>query len=82
MQQVRQKWTGEKRNARIGDVVLLKEEGDVRNHWPMGRVIDVHPSKDGLVRSVTLQVRNSVLKRPIHKTVLLVGVDSSNEGEK
>ena len=81
LQQVRQKWTGEKRNARVGDVVLLKEEGDVRNHWPMGRVIDVHPSKDGLVRSVTLQVRSSVLKRPIHKTVLLVGADSSNDGE-
>ena len=27
LQQSRQKWTGEKRNARIGDVVLLKEEG-------------------------------------------------------
>ena len=76
MQQVRQKWAGEKRNARVGDLVLLKEEGEMRGHWPMGRVVDVHPSKDGLVRSVSLKVRGSVLKRPIHKTVLLLAADT------
>ena len=76
LQQTRQKWTGEKRNARVGDVVLLKEEGAMRSHWPMGRVSEIHPGRDGLVRSVSLQVGRSILKRPVHKTVLLVGAGS------
>ena len=61
----------------VGDVALMKEEGDKRNQWPMGRVVEVHPSKDGLVRSITLRAGNSTFKRPVHKTVLLVAADES-----
>ena len=75
--QPRQKWTEEKRNMCVDDVVLLKEDGVVRGHWPMGRITEVHPSKDGLVRSVSVQVNGTILKRPINKTVLLVPSDSS-----
>ena len=77
--QERQKWTEEKRNLMVGDVVLLKEEGDARNKWPLGRVMEVHPSKDGLVRSVTLRVGGATFKRPVHKTVLLVAADGKAE---
>ena len=59
----------------VNDVVLLKEESVLpipRSQWPMGRVVEVHPSHDGMVRSVTLSVGGTVLKRPIHKLVLLV----------
>ena len=63
------------RNSQIGDVVMLKEEGVARGHWPIARVTEVHPSADGLVRSVTLQKGKSILKRPIHKTVLLVAAE-------
>ena len=75
--QPRQKWTEEKRNMCVDDVVLLKEDGVVRGHWPMGRITEVHPSKDGLVRSVSVQVNGTILKRPINKTVLLVPSDIS-----
>ena len=75
--QPRQKWIGEKRNLQVNDVVLMKEEGVVRGHWPMGRVAEVHPSKDGLVRSVSLQVNGTIVKRPVNKTVLLVASDDS-----
>ena len=75
--QPRQKWSGERRNLCVDDVVLLKEEGVLRGHWPMGRVTEVHPSKDGLVRSVSVQVGGKTAKRPITKTVLLVPSDSS-----
>ena len=70
--QGRQKWAEKSRNLRVGDVVLLKEEGVVRGQWPLGRVTDVHPGEDGLVRSVTLKTEKSVFKRPVQKTVLLV----------
>ena len=75
--QPRQKWTEERRNLQVNDVVLLKEEGVVRGHWPMGRVTEVHPSEDGLVRSVSIQVNGTTAKRPITKVVLLVASDDS-----
>ena len=77
MLQSRQKWTGEKRNLKVDDVVLLKDEGVVRSQWPMGRVIEVHESKDGLVRSVTIKTKTSTFKRPVTKTILLVAADDT-----
>ena len=70
--QCRQKWTGVKRNLQNGDVVLMKDEGTPRGQWPLGLVTDVHESKDGLVRSVTLRSKGSSYDRPVHNTVLLV----------
>lgn len=72
----RQKWTEEKRNLQVDDVVLLKEEGLVRGRWPMARVVKVHPSPDGLVRTVSLRVGKSIFERPVNKTVVLVEADS------
>ena len=78
MLQSRQKWTEEKRNLLVDDVVLLKEDGVVRGRWPMARVVKVLPSEDGLVRSVSLRVGDAVFDRPVHKTVLLVAADHSD----
>ena len=77
--QSRQKWTEEKRNLQLDDVVLWKEEGVVRGRWPMARVVKVHPSKDGLVRSVSLRVGQTTYDRPVNKTVLLVAAHSSTQ---
>ena len=77
LQQTRQKWGQVKRNSQVGDIVLLKEEGVARGHWPIARVTEVHPSADGLIRSVTLQKGTSSLKRPIQKTVLLVAAEQN-----
>ena len=77
--QPRQKWTEKSRNLKINDVVLLKEEGAKRGHWPMGRVLETHPNEDGLVRSVTLRVGKGELKRPVHKTVLLVPAEKAED---
>ena len=53
-------------------MVKMKDESEMRSKWPLAKVVEVHPSKDGLVRSVSLKVGSSIFKRPIHKTVLLV----------
>ena len=80
--QPRQKWLKEQRNFKVGDIVLIKD-GDLfgaRNNWPLARIIEVYPNKDGLVRSVKLHVstkdlkgKTTQLKRPITKLVLLEG---------
>ena len=78
LQQSRQKWTQVKRNLKVNDIVLMKDEDAPRGQWPMGRVVETHKSSDGLVRSVSLFTKGTVYKRPIHKTVLLVACDEAS----
>ena len=80
LQQSRQKWTETKRNLKVNDIVLVKDESAPRGQWPMGRVIEIHESSDGLVRSVSLFAKGTIYKRPIHKTVLLVASDEPKLG--
>ena len=52
----RQKWYNEEKDLKIGDVVLLISPDSPRAYWPLGRVIEVYPGKDGHVHSAKLQV--------------------------
>ena len=72
--QERPKWNSVRRNLAVNDIVLIMDEDSPRNKWPMGRIIEVFPSDDGLVRKVNLKVASSStpLKRPVTKLVLLV----------
>lgn len=47
------------------DVVLVSEDKMPRHMWKIARVIEVHPGRDGKVRSCTLKTANSVIKRPV-----------------
>ena len=70
--QQRQKWSHADQNFAVGDVVLLLDETLPRGSWPLGRVLEVFPNQsDGLVRSVKLKTKSSILVRPIDKIVLL-----------
>ena len=79
LQQSRQKWTETKRNLKVNDIVLIKEESAPRGEWPMARVVEAHASKDGLVRSVSVFAKGKIYKRPIHKTVLLMAEEEPKE---
>ncbi|XP_038062623.1 uncharacterized protein LOC119733119 [Patiria miniata] len=83
--QARQKWTQPRREACIGDVVIMKDEDTPRNHWLLARIEEVYPSDDRHVRKVKLvmgdtQIDNQgkrikplrFLERPIHKLVLIL----------
>ena len=59
--QYRNKWNKEQRNFCVNDIVLLKESNVPRQQWPMGKVVQVFTSEDGLVRSVELKVPRSDL---------------------
>ncbi|XP_050394219.1 uncharacterized protein LOC126812082 [Patella vulgata] len=73
--QSRSKWLKPKRNLRIGDLVLVCEDNVPKNQWLLGRVTDVFPGNDNLVRNVEVKTKNSVLKRPILKLCLLEAHD-------
>ena len=52
---IREKWNVARRNAQIGDVVLIAEKTLPRLQWSTGTIIDTTPGRDGLVRRVTVQ---------------------------
>ena len=56
----------------IGDNVLLVDPGNLRGRWQMGRVINVFPGKDGVVRSVRVKTYPGAYDLPISKLSLLL----------
>ena len=76
--QERQKWTGTKRNFNIGDVVLVVDPTAPRGSWPLGRVLDTTSDSRGLVRSVKLKTKRSVLERPITKLCRILEADDES----
>ena len=73
--QTRQKWLQPCRNLVENDLVLMTGEGSKRGCWSLGRVVEAHPDPDGFVRSVTVQDKNSLKRRPVAKLALLEAAD-------
>ncbi|GFV88909.1 integrase catalytic domain-containing protein [Trichonephila clavipes] len=69
--QQRSKWKFEKDNARVGDLVLIKEDNLAVNKWLIGRLIEVFPGKDNRIRVLTIKTQHGVVKRPISKICIL-----------
>lgn len=74
--QQRTKWKDEgQETIKPGDLVILKEDNAPPNLWKMGRVVELHPGADGIVRVITLRTSQGQLKRPITKVCLLPSED-------
>jgi len=69
--QQRTKWMLPKRNVNVDDVVLIVDETLPRNMWPLGRVLQVAPDGQGLVRRATIKTSKGIFERPIHKLCLM-----------
>jgi len=67
------KWFEVQRNIKVNDLVLIVDESTPRSLWPLGIIQDVKLSGDGMVRTVHVRTKTSVLVRPISKIVLLEG---------
>ncbi|UYV69239.1 hypothetical protein LAZ67_6002942, partial [Cordylochernes scorpioides] len=63
--QQRNKWKTISPNVDINTLVLIKEERMPPARWLMGRVVETHPGKDGLVRVVSVRTSVGVLRRPL-----------------
>ena len=53
----------------------------VAKQYVLGKVIEVYPGIDGLVRAVKLKTRVGEMKRPIHKLCLLPSGESADSRE-
>ena len=69
--QKRTKGTRETINIEVGDVVLIADDDKKPLSWPLGKVIAVHPGKDGIVRAATIETATGSFKRPVVKLRLL-----------
>lgn len=69
--QERQRWTKERRSFMPGDIVVVVESSAPRGSWLLGWILKTFPDKKGLVRSVSLQTKTSVIERPVTKICLL-----------
>ena len=70
--QERSKWLQPRHNLSVGDVVLIQDDNASRSTWSIGRVTEVETDKLGCVRAVVLRTAMGVLRRPIHKLVMLL----------
>ncbi|UYV65068.1 hypothetical protein LAZ67_3003034, partial [Cordylochernes scorpioides] len=52
---------------KVGDMVLIGQESLKRLHWPLARIIQLYPGKDGLVRVTKVKTSSGDKIRPIQK---------------
>ena len=52
------KWHTEKRNVKVGDIVLLKESSQLKGEYKLVKVTKADPGQDGKVRRVTVAYKN------------------------
>ncbi|XP_054287809.1 uncharacterized protein LOC129003539 [Macrosteles quadrilineatus] len=61
------KWRFPSCSIKLGSVVLVVDEQLPPSKWPLARVTELHPGRDGLTRVATLRTASTSLKRPIVK---------------
>ncbi|KAJ8985554.1 hypothetical protein NQ317_019938 [Molorchus minor] len=75
--QQRCKWSRHTLPVRVGELVLIKAENLPSAQWPLARVVELHPGKDGTTRVVSVKTNKGIFKRSIVKICPLpVVIDS------
>lgn len=70
------KWRKTPTDFRVGTIVLLKVDNAPPKHWPLGRVVAVHPGVDNIVRVVDVRTQSKVLRRATSElSILPIDVD-------
>lgn len=67
----RTKWFDKVKPIEVGDIVVICDENQPRNHWPLGKILETKAGKDGQVRQATVQTKTGVYVRPAVKLAVL-----------
>jgi hypothetical protein len=51
----------------VGSMVILVEDNTPPLQWKLGRIVELHPGSDGVVRVVSVKTVNGVFKEPREK---------------
>ncbi|KIH55681.1 hypothetical protein ANCDUO_14154, partial [Ancylostoma duodenale] len=73
---------GSTREVREGEVVLLTDPFQKRNHWKLARISKLIPSSDGAAREVEVYCNKKTLRRPINQLIPLELEGTNNETER
>jgi len=69
--QGRKKWFKQTDNMAIGDLVAIHSPNHPPMSWQLGRIVEVHPGPDNVIRVVTIRTADGLLKRPVVKVTKL-----------
>jgi hypothetical protein len=67
----RKRWADAQKDLQVGDVVLAIKADSPRGHWPLGRVTEIYPGRDGRVRVAKVQVGDTSFVRPVTKLCVI-----------
>lgn len=68
------------RQIKLGEIVLIGNDCSKRLEWPLGRIIELFPGKDGIVRVVRLITATGQLVRLVQRLYRLeVDIDTETE---
>ncbi|KRY67085.1 hypothetical protein T4A_12405 [Trichinella pseudospiralis] len=80
----RQKWTAQRTESKIANIVLVCEDNEKRNSRPLRRILQLYPGPDGIIQSVRVKTAARSFARLIRKLWLIEGAtwrwDSSIAG--
>ena len=65
--QKRPKWRTKNNDVKVNDLELIHEDNLPIVRWRLGRVIAIHPARDGVTRVNILSTVNGETSRPIVK---------------
>lgn len=68
---IRKRWSGDERTVKPGDLLLVLAKDTPRGKWPLGRVEEVFPGPDGVVRVVDVRINGKIYRRAVHTLVPL-----------
>jgi len=63
--QIRSKWAKNGEKINLGTIVLIKERGLPCGQWALGKIEEIHPGQDGVVRVVSVKTATGTLKRSV-----------------
>lgn len=69
--QSRGRWVTDQSSLSVNDMVVVKESNTPPLSWSLGKVIDVMPGRDGVVRVVRVRTKQGIRVRPVVKLVKL-----------
>ena len=75
----RTKWTRGQHAIKDGTLVLIREDNIPSMQWPLGRVVQVHPGSDGVVRTATIKTAKGTLNRSVKRLAPLPSVSADTE---
>jgi transposase InsO family protein len=78
LQNVRKR-TEDSKLISVGEIVLIGSDNLKRLQWPIGRVLEVLPGNDGIVRVVRIKTKSGIVTRPVQR-VYPLEISENTEG--